>query len=296
VLLSRAGEFKGEIFAFAFVYAFALTLTDPRPHNLWAAVVNPLAPNPTCADLSGSEMRCLTTGVRELGTIEYEIILRNTGSERPQFFQISNPSDSTTLMLVSAADFTYDVDNRLLFWHGTLSPGQERRFTISFVTLPGSAGIGVSNHASIVWGEWVAGQGFSSPQREDLQCGPIEVGSREGQGPILFTPGGISLGWLEVFIVGYLLFAPVFVIAVPILVRRREKQRFERFPDVSWQDDRFSQRMVPAISVFFVTLLPFVLFLSLCSLKMSGGSSRTRGRRAQFSTRRSVILWGARED
>lgn len=255
MLLSRASGIKGEIFAFAFVFVFALALTKSRPHYLWAATVNTPTPN-----LSGSEMRCLTVGVHELGTVEYEVVLRNAGSERPQFFQVSNPIDSTSVMLASAPGFPYDVDNRLLFWHGTVSPGEELRFTISLIALPGSAGTGVSNHAIIVWGEWISGQGFSSEQREDLQCGPLEVRSRESQVPILFTFGGIGLGWLEVLIVGYFLFSPVFVIVVFILVRRREKQRFERSPDVLWHDDRFSQLMVPTLSAFFMALLPFVLF------------------------------------
>ena len=77
---------------------------------------------------------------------------------------------------------------------------------------------------------------------------------------ILFTVGGIGLGWLEVVIVGYLLFAPVFVIVVPRVVRRREKQRFERSPDVSWHDDSFGRLMVSALSIFFVACIPFVLF------------------------------------
>lgn len=255
VLLSRASGVQGKIFAFAFVFVSVIALAESCPHDLWAAGVDTPAPS-----LSGSEMRCLTVSVHELGTFESEVILRNTGSERPQFFQVSNPIDSPSVMLASAPGFAYDVDRRLLVWHGTVSPGEEQRVRISLVTMPGSAGNGVTNHAMITWGEWVPGQGFSSPQREDLQCGPLEVRSRERPVPILFTLGGIGLGWLEVFILGYILFAPVFVIAVSILVRRREKRRFEKSPDVSWHDDRFSQLMVPALSVFFVALLPFVLF------------------------------------
>ncbi len=215
------------------------------------------------ADFSQSEMRCLTTGVRELGTLEYEIVLRNTGNKRPENVQLSISIATPSVMLSSAPDLSFDVHNRLLNWNGTLDRGQERRFTISLITLPGTGGTMVSNGASVVWGDGVPGQGsFYNTQKKDLQCGPFEIRSKEGDFSILFTVGGIGFGWLEVVIVGYIVFAPLFVITVFLLVRRREKQRFERAPDVSWHDDRFGQFMARALSVFFVVCIPFVLFFA----------------------------------
>ena len=263
-LLSAARGMKGGTFAFALCTCVRSCLYKSLAAcKLWAAAAHDATADSNGADFSQSEMRCLTTGVRELGTLDYEIILRNTGSERPENVQLWNSVDTPGVMLASAPGLSYDVEHRLLHWHGTMDPGEERRFTVSLVTLPGSAGTMVSNGASIVWGEWVSGQGsFYNTQRKDLQCGPVEVRSRERDFAILFTVGRIGLGWLEVVIVGYLLFAPLFVITVPRLVRRREKQRFERSPDVSWHDDRFGQLMVSALSVFFVACIPFVLFFA----------------------------------
>ncbi len=262
-LLSATGGMMGGTFTFGFALAFVLAFTNLCPYNLWAAAVHDATPDSEGPDFSGSEMRCLTTEVRELGTLDYEIILRNTGNVRPESVQLRNSVDTPGVMLASAPELSYDVEHRLLHWQGTMDPGEERRFTISLITLPGSAGTMVSNNASIVWGEWVSGQGsFWNTKRKDLECGPLEVRSRETHAAILFTVGGIGLGWLEVVIVGYLLFAPLFVITVPLLVRRREKQRFERSPDVSWHDDRFGQLMVSALSVFFVACIPFVLFFA----------------------------------
>jgi len=228
-----------------------------------AAAVHDATVDSEGPDFSGSEMRCLTTGVRERGTLDYEIILRNTGSERPENVQLWNSVDIPGVMLASAPELSYDVEHRLLHWHGTMDPGEERRFTVSLAILPGSAGTMVSNGASIVWGEWVSGQGsFWNTKRKDLECGPLEVRSRQRKTAILFTVGRIGLGWLEVAILGYLVVAPLFVIAVPFLIRRRERQQFERSPDVEWDDDKFAPMMVFGMSIVFVACLAVILVFS----------------------------------
>jgi hypothetical protein len=58
------------------------------------------------------------------------------------------------------------------------------------------------------------------------------VRSKESKAGILFTVFGIGFGLLEVVILGYLVFAPLFLIVVPWLIRRRERQRFETSPDL----------------------------------------------------------------
>ncbi len=204
--------------AFAFVLAFA----NPWPGTLGAGVVHGAVPDSDGADFSQSVMLGPDHKIREGDTIDYEIILRNTGSERPKSVELWNAVDSPGAMLALAPELSYDLNHRVLRWHGTVDRGEERRFTVRLVTLPGSAGTIVSNYASIVW------DGKTKGIQSDL-----EVRSKEGNAKILFTVGRIGLGWLEVMILGYLLFAPLFLIAIPPLIRWRERQRFERSPDVS---------------------------------------------------------------
>jgi hypothetical protein len=202
------------------------------------------------ADFSQSVMLGPDHKIREGDTIDYEIILRNTGSKRPDYIELWNKVDSGA-MLASAPELSYNLENRELHWRGTVDPGEERRFTLRLVTIPKSAGTWVSNHASIVW----------DGKRKDIQF-DIEVRSKQRNAKILFTVAGIGLGWLEVMILGYLVFAPLFLIAIPWLIRWRERQRFERSPDVSWHDDNFRRIMVYAMSIFFVVCLAVMLFFA----------------------------------
>ena len=200
------------------------------------------------ADFGQSEMIGPTQKLREGDTIDYQIVLSNTGSERPEWVEVWNAVDSPGAMLASAPELSYDVEHRVLYWHGTVDPGEERCFALSLVTLPGSAGTIVANHASINW------EGKTKSVQSD-----IEVRSRQRNTAILFTVGRIGLGWLEVAILGYLVFASLFVIAVPFLIRWRKRQQFERSPDVEWDDDKFAPLMVFGMSIVFVACLAVIL-------------------------------------
>jgi hypothetical protein len=115
---------------------------------------------------------------------------------------------------------------------------------VRLVTIPESAGTWVSNHASIIW----------DGERKDIQF-DTEIRSKRSNVRILFTVAGIGLGWLEVMILGYLLFVPLFLITIPRLIRRRERQRFERSPDVSWNNDIGGRIMVYGMSIAFLACL-----------------------------------------
>ena len=171
-------------------------------------------------------------------------------------------------MLASAPELSYDVEKRELYWRGTVDPGEERRFALRLVTIPKSAGTFISNYASIVWGTWVTNQGsFWDIKRKDIQCDPLEVRSKEKNARVLFTVAGIELGWLEVLILGYLAFAPLFLIVVPRLIRWRERQRFESSPDVSWSDSDPHHIMVYAMSIAFLACIPVMLFFAFLVLE-----------------------------
>ena len=86
--------------------------------------------------------------------------------------------------------------------------------------------------------------------------------SKEKNARVLFTLAGIELGWLEVLILGYLAFVPLFLIVVPRLIRWRERQRFESSPDVSWSDSDPHHIMVYAMSIAFLACIPVLLFLA----------------------------------
>ena len=136
------------------------------------------------ADFSQSVMLGPDQKVREGDAIDYEIILRNTGSKRPESMELWNPVDSPSAMLASAPELSYDLEDRVLRWHGTVDPGEERRFTLRLVTLPESAGTTVINHASIVWGSWVSTHW--DIKRKDIHWDDLEVRSKESNARILF--------------------------------------------------------------------------------------------------------------
>ena len=212
------------------------------------------------ADFSQSVMLGPDHKIREGDTIDYEIILRNTGSRRPGYVELWNRVQEPSAMLASAPELSYNVEKRELYWRGTLDPGEERRFTVRFVTIPQSAGTFVFNSASIVWGIWNGS--FWDIKRKDVQCEPLEVRSKEKNVRILFTVAGIGLGRIEVLILGYLAFAPLFLIVVPRLIRWRERKRFERSPDVSWSDSDPHHMMVYAMSIAFLACLAVILFFA----------------------------------
>ncbi len=208
------------------------------------------------ADFSQSVMLGPNQKTREGDTTEYEIILRNTGGKRPESIALWNPVDSPGAMLASAPELSYDLEHRVLRWDGMVDPGEERRFVVELVTLSGSAGTIVINHASIAW------DGKTKGIQSD-----IEVRSRQSHARILFTVGRIGLGWLEILILGYLLFVPLFLILLPRFIRWRERQCFERSPDVSWYDANPPRGMVYAMSIAFVACLAVMLFLASIVVK-----------------------------
>lgn len=203
------------------------------------------------ADFSQSLMLGPDHKILEGDTIHYEIILRNTGGKQPESIELWNPVDSPSAMLASAPELSYDLEHRVLRWHGTVGPGEERRFMVRLATLPGSAGTMVINHASIVWDN----------KRKNIQF-ETEVRSKQGNAKILFMVAGIGLGWLEVVILGYLLFVLLFLIVLPRLIRWRDRQRFERSPGVSWHDGDPRRITVYAMSIAFLACLAVMLFFA----------------------------------
>jgi hypothetical protein len=248
-------------------YPGILFVMDPLGWQVGATEIqsNKVSSGTDEADFSQSEMKCLTTGVRELGTVDYEIILRNTGSNRPDYVELGVGIDSPSAMFASASELSYNLENRELRWRGTVEPGEQRHFTFRLVTIPESAGTWVSTHASLVWGAWVTTHW--DIKTKGIQCDPVEVRSKEKNAKILFTVGRIGFGWSEIMILGYLLFVPLFLITIPRLIRWRERQRFERSPDVSWGDDKFRHIMGYGMSVAFVVCLALMPFCASIVVK-----------------------------
>jgi uncharacterized repeat protein (TIGR01451 family) len=89
-------------------------------------------------DFSTSEMRCLEDKIREHDRLTYEIMLRNTGTHRANHVSFGNQLSSDAVKLVSASTkLDFNVDGRILHWSGSMEPGEERRFTVRLITLPG---------------------------------------------------------------------------------------------------------------------------------------------------------------
>jgi len=206
-------------------------------------------------DFSKSEIRYLETSVREQEPVSYEIILRNTGSRRVESVTLGNPLSSGTAMLASASrEMVYDANNRFLRWQGNMDPGGERRFTVTLITLPGSFNNLIVSHATIGWDG-----GKHNMQAETT----VTLPERTSLGQFLFIAGGIGFKWLEVMILGYLLFILLFLIVVPPLMRRRERLRFERSPDVSWHEEDPRRIKQTAMTIALLISLAFMpLFLS----------------------------------
>jgi hypothetical protein len=215
------------------------------------------------ADFSHSMMLGPDHKIREGDAIDYEIVLRNTGSKRPDYVEVRNRVDEPSSMLASSPELSYDVEKRVLYWRGAVDPGEERRFTLSLVTTPKSAGTFVSNQASIVWGTWASRQGSSlwDIKTTYIECSLCEIQTKERTARVLFTVAGIEFGWLEL-ILGYPLLVILFLILTPRLIQWRDKQRFGRSPDVSWGDDDPRGVMVYGMSFAFIACLAVVLFIA----------------------------------
>jgi hypothetical protein len=195
------------------------------------------------ADFSQSVMLGPAQKVREGDTIDYEIILRNTGSERPEYIDLWSPVDSTSALLASAPELSFNAEDRVLHWRGTVDPGEGRRFTVKLVTLPKSATTWVLNRAWINWG---------SGNKDFVVETEIHSELRPSR---FILPGGYGIGWAEIIILTYLLFSLLFLISVPRVIRSRETRRFEtsRVPP---RIDSFWDKM---IYVAFLASIAFLL-------------------------------------
>jgi len=163
------------------------------------------------ADFGQSVMLGPDHRIPEGETIDYEIILRNTGSKRPDYIELRIPVDSTSVLLASAPELSYNPEDRVLRWRGMIDPGEERRFTVRLVTIPKSFGTWVFTRASIGWGSGDKGLVVQT------EIGPELRPSR------FILPGGIGIEWTEVIILGYLLF----VLSFWIIGRRKIRSRDE---------------------------------------------------------------------
>ena len=204
------------------------------------------------ADFSKSEMRCSSSKVPERGTIQYEIILRNTGEITPDRVALTFYISPSFVMLAGTSpEMSCDSENRTLRWEGRIRSQEERSFFIELVTLPKTAGHIIHNQASIAWGN----------ENKSLAA-ETKVTSRDPPEGILLTVGKIGLGRLEITILGYLLLVPFFLFIVPRLIRWREKKRFHLSPHVSWSDPDPRGFMVYIMSIAFLACIPVLLFLA----------------------------------
>ena len=239
----------------SFFSVYMLPFTDPwmKQCAMAAAEGNRTVSDTGQADFSESEMRYVESQARELDQLTYEIILRNTGSGRLAHVELGNHLSSNAVMLISASpELAYNVGSRILHWQGIVDPGEERRFTVRLITLPGSYGNHIVSHAEIGWNG-----GTKSVQVETDVSLPAEVSRKK----FLFVAGRIGITWLEIMIIGYLLFVPFFLIVVPRLIRQREKQRFEGDPDVAWHHQNSGRTTFKAMSIAFLLSLAVMPFL-----------------------------------
>lgn len=206
----------------------------------------------TPADFKKSEMRCSSGKVPERGTIQYEIVLRNTGESTTDPVALTfHISPSFVMLAGRSPEIFYDIENRTLHWKGHIRSQEERSFFIELVTLPKTAGSIVHNQASVAWGN----------ENRSLAV-ETKVTSRDLPGGILLTLGKVGLGRLEIMILGYFLLVPLFLFIVPRFIKWREKKIFRLSPNVSWGDPDPRGFMVYAMSITFLACIPVLFFLA----------------------------------
>ena len=203
-------------------------------------------PDANEADFSQFVMLGPDHRIPEGETIDYEIILRNTGSKRPEYIELRIPVDSTSALLASAPELSYNPEDRVLRWRGTVDPGEERRFTVRLVTIPKSFGTWVFTRASIDWGSGNKGLVV------ETEIGPELRPSR------FILPGGIGIEWTEVIILGYLLFVLFFL----IIGRRRIRSRDQRLKRCHSSEQTDEDIITYVMSGMFLATLAALLFLS----------------------------------
>lgn len=242
------------VFSLVFLILCISPFADPWFEQDANAAVQENRPFPQTdqADLNQSEMMCPAGKVSERDSITYEITLRNTGIQPSENVGLWFDVLTTAAMFGSASpELSFSLDERMLHWRGTIGPREERSFVVKLITLPKSAGSTIINPVSAIWGE----------TKKYFHC-ETEVLSRETKSKILFMAGRVEIGWLEITIIGYFLFVPLFLIVVPRLISWRERQRFERSPDVSWRDSDPKQVMVYAMCITFLACVAVMLFFA----------------------------------
>jgi len=206
------------------------------------------------ADFSQSVMLGPAQKVREGDTIDYQILLHNTGSKRPEYLELWIPVDSTSAILASAPEFSFNAEDRDLRWRGMVDPGEKRRFTVKLVTIPKSAGTWAFTRASIDWGS-----GNKGLENKGLV---VETEIRPELRPSRFIlPGGFGIEWTELFILSYLVFALLFLIIGRRTIRSREIQRLETSANPPGQSIPTEKIITYVMSGVFLATLAVVLFL-----------------------------------
>ncbi len=77
------------------------------------------------ADFSQSVMIGPNHKIHEGDTIDYDIILRNTGTKPPDYVELWVGTGSPSIMLASAPELSHNLEKRELHWRGTVAPGEE---------------------------------------------------------------------------------------------------------------------------------------------------------------------------
>lgn len=114
---------------------------------LFAALSLPAQP-----DFSKSEVLASRPTLVPLETMDYRVIVRNSGTSAPNWVEVENPIPPAMLLASFAPEWKFDRDTRELQWHGPIPPGEGIELRFSLIARPGTEGNTIADRAAIRFG------------------------------------------------------------------------------------------------------------------------------------------------
>ena len=171
-------------------------------------------------DFFGESTLAVSSGsLREGEPVTFTLTIRYIGEEDPMPASVVFPIPQPALFVTASPAMSPPDNNREIQWKGTVGRGSDLVFSITLITLPGSAdNRTLLSSAAIYWRGRSEGPNWQGGVHW-LQT-EAEIHSRP-QPQTVTLPGGKVASRIEAIIIAYLIGGPLLIVLIPWLIRRR---------------------------------------------------------------------------